>query len=343
MSDAASRLRWTTVEDRPALPGLEERVHHPGFAGMEFLHVRAQRILNEVPAAAHLPFRWTLNAYRGCSHDCSYCFARPSHGWLDLDPATEFGRTIVVKVNAVERLRAELRSSRWRGEHVALGTNTDPYQRAEGRYRLMRGIVETLTEARNPYSVLTKGTLVTRDLDVLADAAARGTCTSVSFSIPTLDEAVWRATEPGAPHPRARLEAVAALAQAGVPAGVFVAPIMPGLTDAPEQLESVVRAALEAGASAITPIVLHLRPGVKEHVLAALARDRPELVGRYERLYPRSDAPTTERQRLVRLVRRLVRRHGGPAVAGRQVDDLGRSPAADRDPTPPVAEQLRLA
>jgi DNA repair photolyase len=252
---AAQRLRWSTVEEEAelALPGLGERVTHPEFAGIEFVHVRAKSLLNHVASAAGMPFEWTINPYRGCTHACTYCFARPSHTYLDLDAGRDFESVIVVKVNAVERLRAELRAPRWQGAHVALGTNTDPYQRCEGRYRLTRGIIETLAEAGNPFSVLTKGTLVTRDLDVLADAARRGVCTGVSMSIPTLDEEVWRTTEPGTPHPRARLEAIATLAEAGIPAGVFVAPIIPGISDGRDQLDAVVRGALEAGASSIVP------------------------------------------------------------------------------------------
>jgi DNA repair photolyase len=224
------------------------------------------------------------------------CFARPSHAWLELDPARDFGRVIVVKVNAVDRLRAELRAPSWDGEHIALGTNTDPYQRCEGRYRLTRGVVSTLAEAGNSFSVLTKGTLVTRDLDILADAAHRGICTGVSLSIPTLDEDLWRASEPGTPHPRARMDAIAALAEAGIAAGVMVAPIIPGLSDAPEQLDAVVGAAVAAGATSITPIVLHLRPGVKEVFSDWLRDRRPDLVAPYEPLYVGSKAPKEVRK-----------------------------------------------
>ena len=173
------------------------------LSGMEFLHVHARRIINEVPAASRMPFRFTINAYRGCSHACTYCFARPTHDYLGLNIGEDFERRLVVKVNAVERLKVELRSPKWAGDSIAMGTNTDPYQRCEGKYRLTRGIVEVLSEARNPFSVLTKSALVLRDLDLLAEAARR-TDVSVSLSIGTLDEKVWRATEPGAPHPRRR-------------------------------------------------------------------------------------------------------------------------------------------
>jgi DNA repair photolyase len=236
------------------------------------------------------------------------CFARPTHEYLNLDPATDFDRVIVVKVNAVEKLRAELAPRRWKSEHIAMGTNTDPYQRAEGKYRLTQGIIEVLGEARNPFSILTKGTLVLRDLDRLVDAARR-TKVELCFSIGTLDEDVWRATEPGTPHPRKRVEAVARLNEAGIPCGVLVAPILPGLSDGRDQLDEVVRACVDAGAPSISPVLLHLRPGVKEHYLGWLADAHPELLEKHQRLYPGSYAPARERDRVTQLVRDLVARH----------------------------------
>jgi DNA repair photolyase len=236
------------------------------------------------------------------------CFARPTHEYLNLDPATDFDRVIVVKVNAVERLRAELAPRRWRGDHIAMGTNTDPYQRAEGKYRLTQGIIEVLGEARNPFSILTKGTLVLRDLDRLVEAARRSHV-ELCFSIGTLDEDVWRATEPGTPHPRKRVEAVARLNEAGIPCGVLVAPILPGLSDGREQLDEVVRACVDAGAPSISPVLLHLRPGVKEHYLGWLADAHPELLEQHQRLYRGSYAPARERERVTQLVRDLVTHH----------------------------------
>ena len=233
------------------------------------------------------------------------CFARPTHAYLNLDPATDFDRVIVVKVNAVEKLRAELAPRRWRGDHIAMGTNTDPYQRAEGKYRLTQGIIEVLGEARNPFSILTKGTLVLRDLDRLVEAARR-TTVELCFSIGTLDEDVWRATEPGTPHPRKRIDAVARLNEAGIPCGVLVAPILPGLSDRRQQLDEVVRACVGAGAPSISPVLLHLRPGVKEHYLGWLSDAHPELLERHQRMYPGSYAPARERQRVTKLVRDLV-------------------------------------
>ena len=276
-------FRWRRAEDdggQAALFSDEELVErHVGigaYQGLEFLHVNAQRVINGVPAASRMPFRYTINAYRGCSHACVYCFARPTHEYLGLDMGVDFERKLVVKVNAVEKVRAEIRSPRWRGEHIAMGTNTDPYQRAEGKYHLTRGIVSALGEARNPFSILTKSTLILRDLDLLVAAAGR-TDVRCSLSIGSLDEDVWRTTEPGTPHPRQRVEAVRRLNDAGIPTGVLVAPIIPGWSDSAAQLEEVAAACAQAGATSITPIPLHLRRGVKEHFLGFLAEARPEL------------------------------------------------------------------
>ncbi|MEX2562725.1 MAG: radical SAM protein [Nitriliruptoraceae bacterium] len=320
---AASRLRWKSVSDEDVLPGFEDRVVHPEFDGMEFVHVRARSVLNRVPDGGRLPFSWTINVYRGCSHACTYCFARPSHEWLELNADEDFDRVIVVKVNAVERVRAELRSAKWRGEHVAMGTNTDPYQRCEGRYRLTRGVVATLAEAGNPFSILTKSSLVARDLDILTEAAHRGTCRSVSLSIGTLDDDVWRLTEPMAPLPRARLETVARLREAGISSGVMIAPIIPGLSDDPAGLRHVIAGALEAGATSITPIVLHLRPGVREVFLKRLAAQRPDLVERFARTYATSTAPVEDRRRIAASVRDIAAYLGAPPSV------LSASPAAD--------------
>ena len=317
---AERQLRWQLAHDekeasQPPLFDVPEREVGTGeFRGLEFLHVRARTIINKVGPKSPVPFRYTINAYRGCSHACVFCFARPTHEYLNLDPATDFDRVIVVKVNAVEKLRAELAPRRWQGQHIAMGTNTDPYQRAEGKYRLTQGIIEILGEARNPFSILTKGTLVLRDLDRLVEAARR-TRVELCFSIGTLDEDVWRATEPGTPHPRKRVEAVARFNEAGISCGVLVAPILPGLSDGREQLDDVVRACVDAGAPSISPVLLHLRPGVKEHYLGWLAEAHPELLERHRRLYPGSYAPTRERGRVTQLVRDLVAQHRGATGA----------------------------
>ena len=214
------------------------------------------------------------------------CFARPTHEYLNLNIGRDFERRIVVKVNAVERVRAEVQAKRWAGELIAMGTNTDPYQRCEGKYRLTRGIVEVLGEARNPFSILTKSTLILRDLDVLSEAARR-TSVHTAFSVGTVDDEVWKLSEPGTPHPRRRLEALARLREAGVPTGVLAAPILPGISDSPAQLGALAHALVEAGVESATPIVLHLRPGVKEEYLGWLAEVRPDLLARYDEIYGR--------------------------------------------------------
>jgi DNA repair photolyase len=281
---------------------------------MRFYEVRARSILNRVARASRMPFRWTINPYRGCGHACVYCFARPTHRYLDFDCGRDFEREIVVKVNAPEVLRSELARATWRGEHVALGTNTDPYQWVEGRYRLMVGIWEALRDAAggagNPCSVLTKSPLLLRDLPLLREIAERTTFTAC-LSIPTLDERAWRSTEPHTPHPRARLEAVAELRRAGIPTGVLIAPLMPGINDAPEQLEPLLDAAVAAGATSIGGAALHLRPGVRELFMGWLRAQRPDLVERYEALYRKEAyAPKQERERLTAPVRARARASG---------------------------------
>jgi len=312
-------VRWEqqTVElDASArLPGYRDvTVRHfdaPEAVDTRFYEVQAKSILNRVPEASQVPFRWTVNPYRGCTHACVYCFARPTHEYLEFDAGRDFEREIVVKVNAPERLRAELARSGWQREHVALGTNTDPYQWVERRYELMRGIWEALRDARNPCSVLTKSPLLLRDLDLMLELNAV-TDFSAALSIPTLEQKAWRATEPRSPSPSARLEAVAELSKAGIKTGVLVAPLMPGINDSPEQVREVVRLATEAGAGYITGIALHLRRGVREVFMEWLADQRPELVSQYEAAYRRGAyMPVAERRRLTRLLE-------GPLVPPRE-------------------------
>ena len=282
----------------------------PHFRGITFIESEAKTILNKVPGN-YLPFNWTINPYRGCSHACSYCFARASHTYLDMDAGRDFETKIIVKVNAPDLLRNELRKKRWTGESIAMGTNTDPYQRCEGKYKLMSRIIEVLTEYRNPFSILTKGTLILRDLDLLVEASEL-TEVSTAFSIATLDEDAWRRSEPGTPHPRKRLEAVRKLNEAGVPCGVLVAPILPGITDSPEQLRDVVEAAIDAGATHVSPILLHLRPKVKEVYMEWLGNEYPDLVPRYQEMYKRSAYGTaSEKDELSKTVREIIDRSGG--------------------------------
>ena len=317
-------VRWSNLtiegEEQHRLPGYRDpasvrRFDAPEALDTRFYEVRAKSVLNRVPERSPMPFRWTINPYRGCSHACNYCFARPTHKYLDFDPGRDFEREIVVKVNAPEVVRAELARPSWKGEHVALGTNTDPYQWVEKRYRLTRGIWEALRDAANPCSILTKSPLLLRDLDVMLEIASRTTFTAC-LSIPTLDEKAWRETEPRTPNPRARLEAVAELNGAGIPTGVLVAPLMPGINDAPHQVEPLLEAAREAGASSVGGVALHLRGDVRRVFMDWLSTARPDLVPRYRELYRNgANAPADERRRLARLVRcgpgpRFFRSHG---------------------------------
>jgi len=314
-------VRWTnltlTEEDQRRLPGYRDeavvrRFDAPEALDIRFYEVRARSVLNRVPERSPVPFRWTVNPYRGCTHACVYCFARPTHRYLDFDAGRDFEREIVVKVNAPEVLRRELARPSWSREHVALGTNTDPYQWVEARYRLMPDIWRALLEQRTPCSVLTKSPLVLRDLPLLSELAAEGLF-SAALSVPTLDERAWRATEPHTPHPAARLEAVAELTRAGVPTSVLVAPLMPGINDDPRSLREIVARARAAGARNVTPIALHLRPGVREVFTDWLGESRPELAERYAQLYSRGAyLPAEERRRLGALVRpERTRRAGG--------------------------------
>lgn len=303
-------MRWDSQrverEKGRSLPGLDvERVRTfdaPEALGINFHEVRAKSALNKVPGD-YLPFNYTVNAFRGCSHACVFCFARNTHTYLDLNAGRDFEREIVVKVNVPELFRAELSQPSWKRELVAFGTNTDPYQWAEGRYELMPPMIEALRDTRTPASVLSKSPLPLRDLELYLELAEVADV-SVNFSVPSLDEKVWRETEPHTPHPRKRLEAVAAFNEAGIPSGVLVAPLMPGINDAPELVEEIVSIAERAGATFVNGIALHLRPGVKEVFMSWLSAARPDLVPRYEELYrDRAYAPNAERRRIGGLVR----------------------------------------
>src|SRR6266849_4538083 len=248
-------MRWDALragspaEGEPAAPPapllFEQRAvtrtfDTPAFRGLTFFEVQARSIINRVPDASRMPFRWTINPYRGCSHACRYCFARNTHTYLDMDAGHDFNSRIVVKVNAPELARKELASPKWQGEHVAMGTNVDCYQRAEGRYRLMPGIIGALRDAANPFSILTKGTLILRDLDLLAEAA-EVTEVGLNVSAAFVDKSLWRAIEPGTPAPARRLEACAALNEHGLPCGVLMGPVVPFLSDSPAQLDEAVK------------------------------------------------------------------------------------------------------
>jgi DNA repair photolyase len=249
--------------------------------------VDCKQALNRV---AGMPFKWSLNPYRGCRHACVYCFARPTHAFLQLGIGADFSGIIWAKRNVAAVLAGEVGRRGWKRDEVAIGTATDPYQPAEGTYRLTRQCLEVLARYRTPASIVTKGTMMLRDLDVLTDLADRGGLT-VCHSIPTVDEDVWRRTEPGTPPPRQRLKALEGLRQRGIRAGVLMAPLLPGLSATPARIEATVRAAAEHGASFVGTNVLHLGPGVREHYLAFVEEQYPSLAREYARLYPGKYAP----------------------------------------------------
>ena len=263
------------------------------------------------------------------------CFARKSHTYLDLDSGHDFNSKIVVKVNAPVLARRELASPKWQGEHVAMGTNVDCYQRAEGRYRLMPGIIGALRDAANPFSILTKGTLILRDLDLLAEAA-EVTDVGLNVSVGFVDKEISRSVEPGTPIPERRLEVCAAITGRGLRCGVLMGPVLPFLTDSPGQLEATVRLIAESGAASVTPIVLHLRPGAREWFLLWLRENFPDLVDSYRDLYARGAyTPRAYQERIAGQVRELAQRYGVGRAGPRQARSVGSRGAPPRSPQPP--------
>jgi DNA repair photolyase len=278
-----------------------------------------------------MPFAWSLNPYMGCAHRCTFCYVRAFEARADRPWDDRYGASIRVKTNVAAVLRRELARPSWQREPVAVGAATDPYQPAEGRYRLTRACIEAFAEAASPFSIITRGPLIVRDVDVLAEAAGRADV-SVTFSVPTLDHEIWNRTEPGTAPPRQRLRALSRLVEAGIDARVGMAPILPGLSDRPELLAEVVREARAAGATGIWANLLYLRPGTREHFLAALDRDWPELLPEYERLYRRGAyLPRSETDPVREHVRALARSHS--------IRDRRRV----RLEPPEMAEQLQIA
>jgi DNA repair photolyase len=311
-------VRWdnqgVSVDDG-ALPGLQRigfvrSVRTPQFEGITFHEVLCKSALNKVPNASMLPFRYTVNGYRGCSHACRYCFARPTHEYLDMDCGTDFDSQVVVKTNVVEVLRRELHRKSWQRETVALGTNTDPYQRAEGRYALMPGIITALADADTPFSILTKGTLLRRDLPLIADAAKR-VDVSVAVSLAVGDPVLHRDVEPGTPAPQARLGLIRAIRDAGLDCHVMVAPVLPKLTDSVEHLDSLLAQIAAAGANGVTVFGLHLRGSTRGWFMSWLSRSHPELVAEYRHLYRRGAyLPAEYRDMLRDRATPLVKKYG---------------------------------
>src|SRR5262245_29359465 len=300
------------------------------MARRSYIEDTCKSALNRVPDESRLPFRWTVNPYRGCSHSCHYCFARAYHAYLDLGIGEDFASKIVVKRNVVEVLRRELASPRWTGEPVAMGTATDPYQQCEGRYRLTRGVLQTLIDARNPLSMLTKSTLVMRDFDLymrLAEVAD----VSLAMSVGTIDEEVRRVTEPGTPPGRKRLEILARFAEAGIRTGVLVAPVLPGLTDDDGHLEETLEAVAAAGVQWAVAIPLHIRPGIRAHFDPWVRETYPLLAARYRQMYgQRAYAPRAYTEELTARFAELRAKYG-----------LGSGTRFEPKPAP--SDQLALA
>jgi DNA repair photolyase len=305
------------------LAGLVRSVTTPEFAGITFHEVTAKSVLNKVPAGSRMPFEWTINPYRGCSHACVYCFARKTHTYLDFDSQ------VVVKVNAAEVLRKELAKPSWGRHQVALGTNTDPYQRAEGRYQLMPGIITALAESGTPLSILTKGTLLARDIPLLKSAATQ-VPVGLGISLAMTNEALQEAIEPGTPGPRARLKLVSRLRDAGLPCGVMAMPILPWLSDSDEALDSLFSSLAAAGATGVTAGALYLKPGTREWFMQWVAKNRPELAGRYRRLYGTGSYASKEyRTWLAAKVRYFKQRHGVSGSHGYSHRDLEDDPRGE--------------
>jgi DNA repair photolyase len=314
-------MRWSgqelSAEEPSTLPGLARlnnlvrSVRTPEFAGITFHEVLAKSALNKIPGGGGpMPFGWTINPYRGCSHACVYCFARPTHAYLDLDSGKDFDNEIIVKVNVAEVLRKELTKPSWGHHPVALGTNTDPYQRAEGRYALMPGIIDALADTATPFSILTKGTLLRRDLERLADAATR-VPVDLAMSIAVYDDQLQQSVEPGTPTTKARLATVTAVREHGLDCSVFLMPILPYLTDTRAHLDEALRQAKDAGATSVLYTALHLKAGVKEWYYLWLAREHPELLPQYRLMYGGgAHAPKEYRTWLAAKIKPLIRAHG---------------------------------
>jgi DNA repair photolyase len=285
-----------------------------------------------------MSFQWSLNPYTGCVHRCTFCYVRAFELRADRPTGDGYGRSIRVKTNVAEVLRRELARKSWKHEVVAIGAATDPYQPAEARYRLTRGCLEALLDASNPFGIITRGPMIVRDVDLLQAASARAEV-SVNVSIPTLDREVWIRTEPGTAPPAKRLAMIRKLSDAGIRIGIGMAPILPGLSDRPEQLAAVVKAARDAGAHWVWTNLLYLRPGTREHFLENLARDWPDLLPAYERLYAgRAYLPKATREPVRREVARLRQLYG----IGDDASDRASIPPA-ADVVPGDVEQLPLA
>ena len=272
-----------------------------------YQEIRCRSALNRVKG---MPFmKWTLNPYRGCTHGCHYCFARRYQTQLELNAGDDFASMIFVKTNFVEVLRRELDKPSWAKESIGFGTATDPYQPIEGTYKLSRGVLEALRDAATPVGIVTKGPMIVRDVDVLQDLSARTTC-RVHISIPTVDEDAWEKLEPGVAHPHQRLRAVRQLVDAGIDCGVLMAPLVPGFSTQPSKIERTIKAIADSGARSVGAMVMHLEGGTRDHFMALLERDYPQLGGKYEQLYASKYVPKDYDRRVQEVVSLMRARYG---------------------------------
>jgi len=274
---------------------------------VDYLEIHCKSALNPVKG---MPFDWSLNPYTGCEHRCAFCYVRAFELRADRPADDRYGRTVRIKLNVAGVLRSELSRRSWKKETIVIGAATDPYQPAEGRYRLTRQCLQVLREFSNPAAMITRGPMIVRDIDVLSELARRASL-HITFSIPTVDEDIWRRTEPGTAHPRQRLRAIEKLVAAGIDVGVGMAPILPGLSDTPERLQAVVKAARAAGATGLWAGMLYLREGTREHFMSVLAKHWPELLPRYEQAYrDRAYLPPAFGEPTMTVVKRLRTLHG---------------------------------
>lgn len=326
-----ARLFVDLRRDRPTTRDVARLVKAGGIAALPdavrradeatYQEIRCRSALNLVRG---MPFKWTLNPYRGCTHGCHYCFARRYQTQLELDAGDDFASVIFIKTNIVETLERELDRPSWTREQVALGTATDPYQPIEGTYRLSRGCLERLARAATPVGLVTKGPLVVRDRDVLQHLSARAEC-RVYLSVPSVDEDAWRLLEPGTAHPMQRLRAVRELVDAGIDAGVLMAPLVPGITTQPAKIERTIAAIAASGARSVGAMVMHLEGGTRDHFMTFLSREYPALANRYEHLYAAKYAPADYVGRVQEVVGMLKARYGLP-VTRRRASDAAAGP-----------------
>ena len=319
MAESTQLSLWPSPPEAPTLRDVANLVREGGAGALASAERRADqaryqpiRVKSALAHAHGMPFKWALNPYRGCTHACEYCYARKYQSHLELGAGDDFSTLIFVKENLPEVLKRELSRARWSREHVAVGTATDPYQPIEGRTTITRRCLEALHASGTPFSIVTKGPMVVRDIDILSRASNAAGC-KVFLSVPTTNEAAWASLEPGTAPPAQRLRAVRALTDAGIDAGVLMMPLVPGITTSRAAVEETLAAIHRAGARFVGANVAHLEEGVRTHFFAFLAREYPALVDGYTRLYRKAYAPPEYVRRVKAMVSSVLKRARGPS------------------------------